>query len=80
MRQQREIGPQTTTEFMAWTFTMLGNAYTQLAAYEHEEQKREEDKRRRLFEEAVMQASTPKFADRTDPAKSPGAHREDEQL
>ena len=75
MKYLKDIGPQSSTEGLAVLFTMLGNAYNLLAQYEADERKRDEDDRRRIFEERAPKAE-PDFSGFS---KSHAAHREDEQ-
>lgn len=45
MKYPKEIGPQSQTEFAAWLFSMLGNAYNIIAQYEAEDERREYERR-----------------------------------
>lgn len=78
MKYPKEFGPKSQTEALALLFTMLGNAYNCLAQYEADEEAAQEAKRKehikRVFSSDLFESEG-----RSDPAKSPGAHKEDEE-
>ena len=78
MKYPKDIGPQSQTEALAILFSMLGNAYNLLAQYEADEYKRDEDERRRRFEEDLSRVKAETVGKR-EHMRSESSHREDEQ-
>jgi hypothetical protein len=77
MKYPKEVGPQSQTEFCAWLFSMLGNAYNLLAQYEADEARRDDERIREAMKRVVPEKRPrPDFSGFS---KSEAAHREDEQ-